>query len=75
MNLGMKMKNLTQIIHMIKDIINKFNKVNFNLKLIIISLINNSNFLGLINNIEYLINFTATECTYPINQEHANACR
>ena len=28
---------------------------------------NSSNFLGLINNVEYLINFTATECTYPIN--------
>ena len=29
--------------------------------------INSNNFLGLINNVEYLINFTATECTNPIN--------
>jgi hypothetical protein len=29
--------------------------------------INSNNFLGLINNVEYLINFTATECINPIN--------
>jgi hypothetical protein len=28
---------------------------------------NSSNFLGLINNVEYLINFTPTECISPIN--------
>ena len=29
--------------------------------------INSGGFLGLTNNVEYLINFTATECKYPIN--------
>jgi hypothetical protein len=29
--------------------------------------INSYNFLGLVNSVEFLINFTATECTYPIN--------
>jgi hypothetical protein len=28
---------------------------------------NSSNFLGLLNNVEYFINFSATECIYPIN--------
>ena len=28
---------------------------------------NSYNFLGLVNGVEFLINFTATECTYPIN--------
>ena len=28
---------------------------------------NNANFLGLTNGVEFLINFTATECKYPIN--------
>ena len=28
---------------------------------------NSNNFLGLLNNVEYLINFSATECIYPIN--------
>ena len=29
--------------------------------------INSSNFLGLSNNVEFLVNFTAKECTNPIN--------
>ncbi len=33
---------------------------------IFIKPINSSNFLGLSNNVEFLINFTATECTNPI---------
>ena len=28
---------------------------------------NSSNFLGLLNNVEFLIDFSATECLYPIN--------
>jgi hypothetical protein len=28
---------------------------------------NSNNFFGLLNNIEYFINFSATECIYPIN--------